>query len=143
MADVEQQETPATQPQPEDAQVAPIDQARADDAPAEEMDDPDQQVEELPENEQVEYLELVKSEVLATYKQNCETFELEPHEAFVAYLEETYAENEGIDLVIQGNDKYNFTNRVDDKCLMVLCRTLRQYAIYIEDIDLRYNHITD
>ena len=107
------------------------------------MDDPDQQVEDLPEDEQVEYLDLSKEQVLETYKKNCEQFELEPHEAFVAYLEETYAENEGIDLVIQGNDKYNFTNRVDDKCLMVLCRTLRQYAIYIEDIDLRYNHITD
>jgi len=40
---------------------------------------------------------------------------LEPHEAFCAYLEETCEENDGIDIVIQGNDKYNFTNRVDDK----------------------------
>ena len=26
---------------------------------------------------------------------------------------------------------------------MVLCRTLRNYAIYIQEIDLRYNKITD
>ena len=68
---------------------------------------------------------------------------MEPHEAFVAYLEETYEDNDGLDLVIQGNDKYNFTNRIDDAQLLVLCNTLRSVAIYIVDIDLRYNKITD
>lgn len=52
------------------------------------------------QQEGVEYAELVKSEVLNNYKANCEAAGLEPHEAFVAYLEETYDENDGIDLVI-------------------------------------------
>tara|TARA_B110000503_G_scaffold121878_1_gene185890 strand:+ start:320 stop:616 length:297 start_codon:yes stop_codon:yes gene_type:complete len=52
-------------------------------------------------------------------------------------------ENDGIDLIIPGNDKYNFTNRIDDEQLAVLCGTLRPVAIYIVDIDLRYNKITD
>lgn len=30
-----------------------------------------------------------------------------------------------------------------DKDLIALCSTLERYAIYIEDIDLRYNEITD
>jgi hypothetical protein len=91
----------------------------------------------------VEYAELVKAELLTQYRDNCQQAEIEPHEAFCAYLEETYDENDAIDIIIQGNDKYNFTNRVDDKALIVLCQTLERYAIYIEDIDLRFNKITD
>ncbi len=48
----------------------------------------------------MQYAELVKSELLEHYRANCEKAQLEPHEAFVAYLEETVEENEGIDLVI-------------------------------------------
>lgn len=80
---------------------------------------------------------------MTQYRDNCQHAEIEPHEAFCAYLEETYDENDAIDIIIQGNDKYNFTNRVDDKALIVLCQTLERYAIYIEDIDLRFNKITD
>lgn len=95
------------------------------------------------DDQQVEYAELVKSEVLTQYRENCQQADIEAHEAFCAYLEETYDENDSIDLNILGNDKYNFTNRIDDKALIVLCQTLERYAIYISDIDLRYNKITD
>lgn len=37
----------------------------------------------------------------------------------------------------------NFNNRVNDHALIALCSTLEKYAIYIEDIDLRYNEISD
>lgn len=93
--------------------------------------------------EDVAYAELVKSDVLDQYRTRCEEAGIEPHEAFVAYLEETMEENDGIDLIIPGNDKYNFTNRIDDEQLAVLCGTLRPVAIYMVDIDLRYNKITD
>jgi hypothetical protein len=33
----------------------------------------------------------------------------------VRYLEETYDENDAIEILIQGNDKLNFNNRVNDK----------------------------
>jgi NLR family CARD domain-containing protein 3 len=59
------------------------------------------------------------------------------------YLEETMEDNEALEIVIQGNDKHNFNNRVSDQALIALCSTLEQFAIYIEDIDLRYNDITD
>lgn len=95
------------------------------------------------EAQELEYQELDKSEVLKIYKETCEEANIEPHEAFVAYLEETYDENDQIDIIIQGNDKWNFTNRIDDKQLMVLCKTLLNFAIYIQEIDLRYNKITD
>ena len=52
-------------------------------------------------------------------------------------------DNEVLEIVIQGNDKHNFNNRVTDQALIALCSTLYQFAIYIEDIDLRFNEITD
>ena len=65
------------------------------------------------------------------------------HPCFTTYLEETVEDNEALEVVIQGNDKHNFNNRLDDKGLIALCATLEQFAIYIEDIDLRFNEITD
>lgn len=90
-----------------------------------------------------EFAELIKTDVLEVYKHKCETSGLEPHRAFIRYLEDTCEENDALEIVIQGNDKLNFTNRIDDKALIVICSTLEKYAIYIEDIDLRYNEITD
>lgn len=68
---------------------------------------------------------------------------MNPHDAFIAYLEETYDENESIDIVIHGNDKYMFTDRITDDHLILICSTLQRYAIHIDEIDLRYNLITD
>ena len=90
-----------------------------------------------------EFAELVKGEVLELYLHRCKASDVEPHRAFVRYLEETSEENDAIEIVIQGNDKLNFTSRVNDKALIAICSTLEKYAIYIEDIDLRYNEITD
>ena len=55
------------------------------------------------------------------------------------YLEETYDENDSIDIQIPGNHKQMFTDRITDNHLIVICATLERYAIYIEEIDLRYN----
>jgi len=90
-----------------------------------------------------EYAELSKTEILYLYKEKCQDNNIEPHAYFVRYLEETIEDNEALEIVIQGNDKYNFNNRVDDAALIALCASLEQFAIYIEDIDLRYNEITD
>ena len=68
---------------------------------------------------------------------------MQPHPCFMKYLEETVEDNEALEIVIQGNDKYNFNNRINDAQLIALCAALDQFAIYIEDIDLRYNEITD
>lgn len=77
------------------------------------------------------------------YLKNCAASDLTPHRAFEKYLEETAEENDALEIIIQGNDKLNFSNRVSDEALIVICQTLSTYAIYIEDIDLRYNEITD
>lgn len=68
---------------------------------------------------------------------------MEPHDAFMQYLENGYDENECLEIILPGNHKYMFTNRITDDHLIVICKTLEKYALYIEDIDLRYNEITD
>ena len=59
------------------------------------------------------------------------------------YLIDTEEDNEALEIVIYGNDKHNFNNRIEDQALVALVASLEQFAIYIEDIDLRYNEITD
>ncbi len=69
--------------------------------------------------------------------------EVAPNRCFIRYLEETQDENESLELVIQGNDKLNFNNRLTDQGLFALVAALEPYAVYLEDIDLRFNEITD
>ncbi len=90
-----------------------------------------------------EFAELIKKDVLDLYLERCKATDTKPHRAFEKYLEETADENDALEIVIQGNDKLNFNNRVNDQALIAICSTLENYAIYIEDIDLRYNEITD
>lgn len=44
---------------------------------------------------------------------------------------------------MQGNDKLNFNSRLNDQGLIALCSALEPYAVYLEDIDLRFNEIGD
>ena len=57
---------------------------------------------------------LNKEVLLEKYSSKCKVMDLIPHPAFVRYLEETEDDNDSIDLVIHGNDKENFNNRVRD-----------------------------
>ena len=54
--------------------------------------------------------ELKKQDVLNSYYEKCESLGLQPHRAFIRYLEETYDENDSLEIIIQGNDKLNFSN---------------------------------
>jgi hypothetical protein len=47
-----------------------------------------------------EFAELIKSDVLTLYNQRCKASDLQPHRAFIRYLEETYDENDSIEIVI-------------------------------------------
>ena len=102
-----------------------------------------QQMDDGGEAEQIDFAELVKGDIINLYKEKAEQAGMQPHDAFIQYLEETYDENESIDIVIHGNHKYMFTDRITDDHLILICNTLERYAIHIEEIDLRYNHITD
>lgn len=94
-------------------------------------------------DEENEIRPLNKELLLERYLSKCKSMDLEPHKAFVKYLEETEDDNESIDLVIHGNDKENFSWRVKDSDLKPIVDVLEDYSIYVEDIDLRYNEIHD
>ena len=111
------------------------------------MDDQHQQQDMMDqdgeEHQQINHVELNKVDVIALYKQLSEEAKMEPHDAFLQYLEHSYDENESLEIILPGNHKYMFTDRINDNHLIVICKTLERYALYIEDIDLRYNEITD
>ena len=102
-----------------------------------------QQQQDMDGQEVEDFAELVKGDIINLYREKSEQAGLNPHDAFIQYLEETYDENDAIDIVIHGNHKYMFTDRITDDHLIVICSTLQRYAIHIEEIDLRYNQITD
>ena len=85
----------------------------------------------------------MKLELLEQYQQRCQQMEVQPNRCFVRYLEETQEENDSLELVIQGNDKLNFNYRLTDQSLIALVAALEPYAVYLEDIDLRFNEISD
>lgn len=69
---------------------------------------------------------------------------IEPHPAFLQYLEPREDdEDQSLEIMLPGNHKHMFFERITDLHLKVICETLRQYAIYLEDIDLSYNELSD
>lgn len=46
-----------------------------------------------------------------------------------------------ISLIFRGNDKYNFSSRLSDKDLILLCNSLQESVSVIKDIDFSYNHL--
>lgn len=95
------------------------------------------------DQQQINHMDLNKGDVIELYKQKSAEAEMEPHGAFLQYLEDTFDDNESLEIIIHGNDKYNFTERISDNHLIIICRTLERYALYIDEVDLRYNEITD
>ena len=97
----------------------------------------------VPMGGQPEANELSKLDLMELYQQRCQMMGVAPNRCFVRYLEETQDENESLELVVQGNDKLNFNSRLTDEGLIALASALEPYAAYIEDIDLRFNELTD
>ena len=48
-----------------------------------------------------------------------------------------------IDVVFRGNDKYNFSSRLSDKDLSILCESFAESASVIRHLDLSFNLISD
>jgi len=77
---------------------------------------------------------------LNSYKEECNTHSIEPLPSIIRYFE---AAGDLTELVIHGNDKYNFHQRVTDEHLDPLLIVLSSDAENILTIDLRYNLLTD
>lgn len=90
----------------------------------------------------MEFKTLNKDEVLELYEKKCAKLETKAHPAFTKYLEDTVEESDVVDVVIHGNNKLYFNNRVKDLDLIAISGTLEEYAVYIEEVDLRFNQIT-
>mgnify|MGYP003354014070 CR=1 FL=1 len=65
-------------------------------------------------SEEVEYAELNKEEILNVYRRVSEERGIEPHAAFIDYLEKTYDDNMSLDIPLLGNHKYMFNDRITD-----------------------------
>lgn len=79
-------------------------------------------------------------DMIKTYKEECASHSIEPLTSIIRYFETTKDFSE---LVIHGNDKYNFHARVTDEQLVPLLAILNPVSETITRIDFRYNLITD
>lgn len=68
---------------------------------------------------------------------------LTPHPDFVEYLESPQEEQEMLQLEVHGNSKLNFKNRLHDKDIMPIYKSLLDVSASMILIDLRYNRISD
>lgn len=65
----------------------------------------------------VDFNELNKEEILAHYQRVSEERGIEMHAAFIQYLERSYDDNLSLDIIIEGNGKYMFNDRITDQHL--------------------------
>jgi Ran GTPase-activating protein (RanGAP) involved in mRNA processing and transport len=106
-----------------------------------------------------------KREIVNAYSKKCEEFNRPTNTSVYKYLEQQREQQEknlqqresavddedmffmdednNLDFIFMGNDKFNFSSRIDDLDLMPIASILEPHAIFIEHIDLRYNRITD
>ena len=94
-----------------------------------------------PEVERVETLN--KEELLKLYVDTSEKETVLLIPAFIRSLKDEDEDPNELDLIILGNHKLNFSSRVTDPQLKILCNVLQGYAHMIENVDLKYNHIHD
>lgn len=84
-----------------------------------------------------------KDDLLAKYKKLCEARKIPELPSISRYLKEANERHGKLELIIKGNDKYNFHERVTDEQLELLTETLAGVAENLETVDLRYNKLTD
>jgi Ran GTPase-activating protein (RanGAP) involved in mRNA processing and transport len=80
---------------------------------------------------------------MGRYKDGCGSKKTEMLPSIVRYLKEASKKKEELDVVIRGNDKYNFHDRVTDEQLELLVDTLKPRPLTVLSVDLRFNHISD
>ena len=88
-----------------------------------------------------EHPEADAKKVLEQYVQHCSTLKMEPLASVKRFLK-TVAKAP-FELVIHGNDKYNFHERITDHHLEPLLHAITPCTPCMTKIDLRYNLLTD
>jgi len=85
----------------------------------------------------------VKQRISEAYKENCTNSDVAPNKALLRFLEEPEAEKETFNLIFRGNHKLNFSSRLSDEDVILLCAAAEPYAQYISHVDFSYNLISD
>lgn len=90
-----------------------------------------------------EYQTLNKQDIINRYTKKCKEMNIHPYPYFLGYLEDTVDSSDSLDVIIPGNDKYNFNNRLKIQDIIAIVSVLRDYAFHIHHIDLRFNNMDD
>ncbi|EAS05339.1 hypothetical protein TTHERM_00695730 (macronuclear) [Tetrahymena thermophila SB210] len=94
----------------------------------------------------------LRSSIAQKYSEHCEKIHHQPNKALIRELvnpshnappNDEQGGNTSLDIIFRGNDKLNFSSRLRDKDLIILCETLQESGEIIRHIDLSYNLITD
>lgn len=79
-------------------------------------------------------------QIAKDYESQCCKLAMEPNKAICSCFEKRDSQ---VSLVFKGNDKLNFTKRMSDKDLIILCNIMENYKDLIKHIDLSYNDISN
>ena len=85
----------------------------------------------------------IKAQVRKAYQDNCAKAEVAPNKGLLRFLEEPDLDGETFNIIFRGNHKLNFSSRLSDEDVILLCTALEPYAKYISNVDLSYNLISD
>lgn len=92
----------------------------------------------------------VKQKIAEDYKNQCAKLSIPANKALwgnfhypPANLSSAEEDQESINIVFKGNDKQNFSDRMRDKDLIILCQVMETYKELIRHVDLSYNEISN
>ena len=95
----------------------------------------------------------MKEKIASDYKNQCDKLSIPANKALWRNFDSPIRgptngggdeeDSESINIVFKGNDKLNFSDRMRDKDLIILCQVMENYKELIRHVDLSYNEITN
>lgn len=85
----------------------------------------------------------IKAQIAKSYEENCVKAQVAINKALLRFLNQPEPDPEKFNIVFRGNHKLNFSSRLSDEDLILLCSAAEPYAKHISHVDLSYNLITD
>ena len=87
----------------------------------------------------------LREQIAVQYSEHCKQIREEPNKSLLRELiaPSHSAGDDSLDLIFRGNDKLNFTSRLVDRDVIVLCECLSSFGDHIRHIDLSYNLLSD
>jgi Ran GTPase-activating protein (RanGAP) involved in mRNA processing and transport len=85
----------------------------------------------------------IKAKLFLAYQDACQKTKTKANKSLNRYLSDPEGDNPGISIIFRGNHKLNFTSRLNDQDVILLCNILEPFASSLLHLDLSYNLITD